>query len=209
LNGDLHDNAERAFSAARRQTATWDEGTQMLAHALLERQAEPPRVAARIRGASAPFNAIRIHGDFHLGQTLKTHDGFVIIDFEGEPARPLAERRRKHAALKDAAGMLRSFDYAVETALPGDANVRTRGRLLGGMRQAFLDRYLETAASAGTTAIPVDRTAIDRWLTFFEFEKALYELLYEINNRPDWVPIPLRALLRALGVAPGRAASAH
>jgi len=144
----------------------------------------------------AAFARIRVHGDFHLGQTLKTPRGFVLIDFEGEPSRPLVERRRLHCALKDVAGMLRSFDYALETA---------RGEGSGGsvpapdLRGGFLGGYLARARSLGGGFLPADPGALDRWLTFFELDKALYELEYELQNRPTWVHIPARGLLRMLG----------
>jgi maltose alpha-D-glucosyltransferase/alpha-amylase len=141
---------------------------------------------------------MRIHGDYHLGQTLKTPSGFAIIDFEGEPARPIASRRQKHCALKDVAGMLRSFEYAIETAADHRLEIADRLRVSPSLRDPFLDGYLRSAASRGTTSIPTDRRALARWLTFYELEKALYELEYEVNNRPDWAHIPLRGILRAL-----------
>jgi trehalose synthase-fused probable maltokinase len=140
------------------------------------------------------FHKIRVHGDYHLGQTLKTPDGFVVIDFEGEPARPLPERRAKSCALKDVAGMMRSFDYATETA-------RAQGGTLPAtldLSRPFLDGYLSTAALHGAAFLPRERAAIDAWLDFFELEKALYEVDYEINNRLDWVHIPLGGVLRIL-----------
>jgi maltose alpha-D-glucosyltransferase/alpha-amylase len=122
----------------------------------------------------------------------------VLIDFEGEPSRPLVERRIKHCALKDVAGMIRSFDYAVETAHGAHpdrpADVLTAPRL----RQSFLDGYLSSAAGHDAQFLPADGTILARWIDFFEMEKALYEVEYEINNRPAWVHIPLTGILRII-----------
>jgi len=166
---------------------------------LLQRRDDLARAAdlPAPEGAAA-FVKIRVHGDFHLGQTLKTPRGFVLIDFEGEPSRPLVERRRLHCALKDVAGMLRSFDYALETAAgdgPGAATSPTAPDLRGG----FLGGYVERARTLGGGVLPADPAARARWLTFFELDKALYELEYELQNRPAWVHIPARGLLRMLG----------
>jgi trehalose synthase-fused probable maltokinase len=138
----------------------------------------------------------RHHGDFHLGQTLyqETPGAWTIIDFEGEPLRPIAERRQKHAPLRDVAGLLRSIAYAAETVratAPGpwiDAWER-------GARTAFLDGYLEAAGRA--PFLPEDRTRALRSVAAFELEKAAYEVVYEANNRPDWIRIPLRGIAGA------------
>jgi trehalose synthase-fused probable maltokinase len=136
---------------------------------------------------------IRHHGDFHLGQTLWTGDDWVILDFEGEPARSLPERRRKRSPLRDVAGMLRSFAYAASaTSLlhrvepPPDWERRARSEFLDGYRST-IDPTLVPAGSA-----------MDRLLAVFELEKAVYELRYELNNRPDWVKIPVAGVLRML-----------
>jgi maltose alpha-D-glucosyltransferase/alpha-amylase len=150
---------------------------------------DPPRTGI--------FDKTRIHGDYHLGQTLKTAEGFALIDFEGEPARTLEMRRRKTCVLKDVAGMLRSFDYAIETAAAGDDGRARRLRDLVDLRTPFLDAYAATSRDLGARTIP-DRAGTSAWLARFELEKALYELDYEINNRPGWVGIPLRGILTAL-----------
>jgi trehalose synthase-fused probable maltokinase len=130
---------------------------------------------------------IRCHGDYHLGQVLFTGGDFVIIDFEGEPARPLRERRLKRWALKDVAGMLRSFAYAGQaTQVPHGAEWAT----VAG--NAFMEAYL--AAAAGATFLPRDPEERDLLLDVMLIEKALYELRYELDHRPDWVRIPLRGL---------------
>jgi trehalose synthase-fused probable maltokinase len=142
---------------------------------------------------------VRVHGDYHLGQTLRTDDGFVILDFEGEPGRPPEERRAKRCALKDVAGMLRSFDYAVATALGEEGAPSAIGdtwRRLAG--EAFLDGYLPATAKAPVRLAPLSRPALHRALAVFELDKALYEVRYELDHRPAWVDVPLRGLARLL-----------
>ena len=130
---------------------------------------------------------IRCHGDYHLGQVLFTGGDFVVIDFEGEPSRPLRERRLKRWALKDVAGMLRSFAYAglAAEAHQGEAWAAAAG-------ESFLQAYVETAA--GAPFLPRDVDERELLLDVMLIEKALYELRYELNHRPQWVHIPLRGL---------------
>lgn len=150
----------------------------------------------------------RIHGDFHLGQVLYTGKDYVIIDFEGEPARPLTERRIKKTPIRDVAGMLRSFHYAAYTSLfghLGSAVVRPEdlaalepwARLWNvWVSSTFLDSYLEHAASGDF--LPTNRDELNILLSIYLFDKAIYELGYELNNRPDWVRIPLTGILQLL-----------
>jgi maltose alpha-D-glucosyltransferase/alpha-amylase len=142
------------------------------------------------------FDKIRVHGDYHLGQTLRTETGFVLIDFEGEPARPLAERRQCQPALKDVAGMLRSFDYAAEAALSESDVRREEGSIAPALRRHFLDGYRDALNQHPAEFVPASPGAADAWIDFFEIDKALYEVEYELNNRPAWVHIPLRGLVR-------------
>jgi maltokinase len=137
---------------------------------------------------------IRHHGDLHLGQTMLAADGWVILDFEGEPARPLLERRRKRSPLRDVAGMLRSFAYAASAselqrkrAAPPGWEERAR--------EAFLSGYFETVDSV---LMPPGEAPTRTLLSIFELEKAVYELRYELNNRPDWVGIPVAGIARLL-----------
>ncbi|MBV8562337.1 MAG: phosphotransferase [Actinobacteria bacterium] len=137
---------------------------------------------------------IRTHGDYHLGQTLWSGSDWVILDFEGEPARSLVERRRKRSPLRDVAGMLRSFAYVASASglLRGveasdDWEERARGR--------FLDGYFE---AVDPTLLPSGQPAIERLLTVFELEKAVYELRYELDNRPEWVGIPVAGIQRLM-----------
>ncbi|MDQ6816547.1 MAG: phosphotransferase [Actinomycetota bacterium] len=151
------------------------------------------RLAARAHiGVSG--RVIRTHGDYHLGQTLYTPGGWVIIDFEGEPARPLPERRQKRSPLRDVASMLRSFAY-VSSAV----ELLKRGQLLPGFEQRARERFLERYfAEIDPTLLPHGEAAVRNLLTIFELEKAIYELRYELDNRPDWISIPVAGISRLL-----------
>src|SRR5918997_2185934 len=142
---------------------------------------------------------IRHHGDYHLGQTLLASAGgaeprWVILDFEGEPARALRDRRRKRSPLRDVAGMLRSFSFAASAM----GQLRDRPAPEGWEQQArtrFLDAYL---AEVEPSLLPAGKAATSKLLAIFELEKAVYELRYELNNRPDWAPIPVAGIARLL-----------
>jgi maltose alpha-D-glucosyltransferase/alpha-amylase len=216
---DLSADADRieaqlrsTLEALRTQLAGLDEATADSAALLLSKRVELLGRARSIAGENAAGMRIRIHGDFHLGQTLRTGgDGeqgdFVLLDFEGEPARSLAERRRKQSPLKDVAGMIRSFSYATHSALNqhleriGEAGRKADSEALGAWT-----RWLENAASEGFLAAYRETIAInpallppaDQAQALFEayvLEKALYELLYELNNRPAWLRIPISGIL--------------
>jgi maltokinase len=151
------------------------------------------KLATRAQTSSSG-KQIRIHGDYHLGQTLETPRGWVILDFEGEPARPLPERRQKRSPLKDVAGMLRSFAYAT-SAVELQRGQHAPAGFEERMRDQFLDGYL---AEVDPALLPGGRSAIMNILSVFELEKAVYELQYELNNRPDWVAIPVAGIRRLL-----------
>jgi maltose alpha-D-glucosyltransferase / alpha-amylase len=147
----------------------------------------------------------RYHGDFHLGQVLAVKNDFFIIDFEGEPARPIADRRRKSSPLRDVAGMIRSFDYASFTAVRQLAEARPAAearmlQLADAWRQRAVDgfRAAYRKAMRGCSAYPVNKSQARRMLSFFTLEKAIYEVSYELANRPGWVDIPLRGVLSIL-----------
>jgi trehalose synthase-fused probable maltokinase len=154
--------------------------------------------------AEAPFRKIRVHGDYHLGQTLRTAGGFVVLDFEGEPGRSFAERRLKQCALKDVAGMTRSFEYAWETAresAPSAGSLPEAGAdadPAAAMRATFLTAYRQGLRASRAPLAPERDDTFGAWLDFFELDKALYEIEYELNSRPDWVRIPLRGAVRIL-----------
>jgi maltose alpha-D-glucosyltransferase/alpha-amylase len=141
-----------------------------------------------------PAAKARVHGDYHLGQLLWTGGDYVVLDFEGEPTRPLAERRAKFSPLRDVAGMLRSYHYAAYAGLfdrPGDfARLEPRARAwLRQVSAAFLDAYRAAAPSLDQFAVLLDR---------YMLGKAFFELNYELNNRPDWVRIPLQGVLELI-----------
>jgi predicted trehalose synthase len=137
---------------------------------------------------------IRTHGDYHLGQTMLTDRGWVVLDFEGEPARSLHERRRKRSPLRDVAGMLRSFAYAASAAEQQRGAKAPEG-WEDRARKAFLEGYFE---AVDTSLLPPGHEAVGKLLSVFELEKAVYELRYELNNRPDWVGIPVAGIVRLL-----------
>ena len=156
---------------------------------------------------------LRCHGDYHLGQVLFTGKDFVVIDFEGEPARPVQERRLKRSPLRDVAGMLRSFHYAAHTAL---VNEERRGIFHGDDRRfpkawadywcrwvsaIFLRTYLQEATAAGF--LPESRSDLQLLLDTLMIEKVVYELGYELNNRPDWLGIPMQGIQDLLESQPG------
>jgi len=132
---------------------------------------------------------IRHHGDLHLGQVLWANGDWLVIDFEGEPARPLPERRAKRSPLRDVAGMLRSFTYAASVAGVPHTGVEERAR------SEFLEGYIEAVQGSGL--LP-PREATERLLRIFELEKAVYELRYELTHRPDWVQVPVAGIMRLL-----------
>jgi maltose alpha-D-glucosyltransferase/alpha-amylase len=177
-------------------------------------------IASHQRDIAARFDAflrckmsvvrMRIHGDLHLGQMLYTGKDFAIIDFEGEPARPLSERRLKRAALRDVAGMLRSFHYAALTSTIEQLKIGALGKFdFVSMKPwadfwrtwsswAFLKGYLTAAGSA--SFIPKSNDELRILLDAFVMDKAIYELGYELNNRPEWLLIPLLSIGQLLGV---------
>ena len=157
-------------------------------------------VREQLRGLSHAGDVgkvIRAHGDYHLGQAMWTGRGWIILDFEGEPARPIIDRRNKRSPLRDVAGMLRSFAYAASAAELDHGAVLPKG-WEGRARDAFLLGYLSQIDSALIPSGP----SFERLLSVFELEKAVYELRYELDNRPSWVQIPVAGIARLLEGAP-------
>jgi trehalose synthase-fused probable maltokinase len=214
VSGDLHavlgsDSTDPDFSpeepsaeALALLTATIDEEIEAIFRDLPEIEAVEPirgrgeEVRERLRlisNVGAPGKVIRTHGDYHLGQVIWDGRHWIVLDFEGEPARPLRERRQKRSPLRDVAGMLRSFAYAVSAVqfrgveVQADWEDRARNEFLAGYFEK-VDRNL----------IPPGRDATLKLLVVFELEKAVYELRYELNNRPDWVQIPVAGIMRLL-----------
>jgi maltose alpha-D-glucosyltransferase/alpha-amylase len=163
-----------------------------------------------IRHGKISAYRIRCHGDYHLGQVLYTGKDFVIIDFEGEPARALSERRLKRSPLRDVAGMIRSFHYAAQTALNKYVTLQPKPEdTLPALQHwaqnwhiwvsvDFLNTYLDTISQTGL--LPEDPEKLKILLDAFLLDKALYEVGYELNNRPDWVKVPLQGILQMLAV---------
>jgi trehalose synthase-fused probable maltokinase len=158
-------------------------------------RSEDARTLVRSLGPfTSPGRAIRIHGDLHLAQALWSGDDWSIIDFEGEPARSVAERRMKSLPLRDVAGMFRSFSYAAwamearGTPPPPRWEERAREEFLGAYRDSV----------GGTGLVPDDEQEQHRFLQLFELDKALYELRYEREHRPEWVGVPARAIGRLI-----------
>ncbi len=203
----LNGVALRSMELLRSQLKKLPEEAREEARQVLELE---PRISATLRGflgRRLTTTRIRVHGDYHLGQVLYTGHDFVIIDFEGEPTRTLYERRLKRLALRDVAGMLRSFHYASHTALKSDQlPAEAAERLQSWARfwvecvsATFLRAYLSTAGTA--SFIPHSPDDLELQLTTMLLEKALYELRYELNTRPDWVRIPLRGILDLMAPA--------
>jgi trehalose synthase-fused probable maltokinase len=192
--GMMTDHVERALARAAA-------GSVGLAAAVAERlvavAAQGDRLAAACHVVAEIGGGewIRVHGDYHLGQVLVRGDGEVfVIDFEGEPARPLVQRRAKASPFKDVAGMCRSFDYLLRQPAGPAAGGESRNfpRDLAAVEGAFLAAYRQEAA--GHAWWPADPAAAARLLEAWKIDKAVYELAYEIDNRPAWVEVPLAAL---------------
>jgi len=207
LSSDAHDPAfapeQTSAESLGLLTATVDEEIEQMFLDLPETGALAP-LAGRgqevrerlgtLTHAGSAGRVIRHHGDFHLGQAILAGERWVLLDFEGEPARSLTERRRKRSPLRDVAGMLRSFSYAASASrimhgTPAPEGWEAR------VRAAYLEGYL---GAVEQSLLPPGRLATERLLAVFELEKAVYELRYEMDNRPDWVDIPVAGILRLL-----------
>lgn len=199
----------------RSHLALLRDGDRTNAEGLLDREDELLEQFRAVLDMELDATRIRVHGDYHLGQVLFTDDDFIIIDFEGEPLRPIRERRIKRSPLRDVAGMLRSFQYAgfsvlMERQVPNRAKWAESGGLPGWSTAlqrftaawsawasaAFMREYLGTCR--GASFIPKDRSALAMLLNALQLEKAVYELGYEINNRPDWARVPMSGISRLL-----------
>jgi maltose alpha-D-glucosyltransferase/alpha-amylase len=203
--------AQRAFGRLEQASSrlTGDEHAQ--AQALLARHQECiDLIGSLIAGGVTAFKT-RYHGDYHLGQVLKAQNDWFIIDFEGEPAKSLDQRRAKHSPLRDVAGMLRSFNYAAWAAvkrvedLQADAGPKVLGSALEWEQRAakaFLTSYHD--AITGCPSYPADEAVAKRLLDLFTLEKALYEIAYEAANRPAWLGIPIKGVT---GILDAHAAS--
>jgi maltose alpha-D-glucosyltransferase / alpha-amylase len=203
--GVVRQEATKSFKLLARGLDRLPERARPDAEELLARGDEVFQRLDRLRDISLKAVKTRFHGDYHLGQVLLVQNDFYIIDFEGEPGRPLAERRSKHSPFKDVAGMLRSFNYAAYAALlkvtaraPEDfAILESFAREHEDQAvEAFMLGYMNVAKDC--PAYPADPDHAHDLIAFFTLEKALYELRYEINNRPEWVIIPLKGIMGLL-----------
>ncbi len=209
LYGDFIAQADIAFELLRRKRAVLHGTVAEHAGSLLRMEHLVSERFAAVK--DRPISAVRIrhHGDYHLGQVLYTGQDFMIIDFEGEPARPLAERRAKALALRDVAGMIRSFQYAAFAALFGQvpgvpSDPETRVVVEGWaaawnavVSSTYLKAYFEQARDLNF--VPGNWQERRILLDAFLLQKALYEAAYELNNRPEWLEIPLRGILSLMG----------
>jgi len=202
------ETAEAAFDALQAARKSADEAEAAKIADVIGRKAECIDRFESLTMGPVSATKIRIHGDLHLGQILVAQNDFYVIDFEGEPARTLAERRAKSVSIRDVAGMLRSFEYAGWSALHKLAERDSEGyqRLLphaDAWRQlvqlTFLENYKE--AIAGCASYPADPAEVDRLLALFLLDKVLYEIRYEAANRPAWLRIPLSGLAAILDSA--------
>jgi maltose alpha-D-glucosyltransferase/alpha-amylase len=206
---DAGAEAQKALQSLESPSAPLPDDVAAAAQRLLQSR---DTLLERIRSAPAlEFSAskIRVHGDYHLGQVLRAEDDYYLLDFEGEPARSIEQRRRKQSPLKDVAGMMRSFSYAAYAGLfnhirsrPADfERLEPWARIWQGWSTAaFLRGYFGTAD--GALFIPAAISQRDALLELFVLDKALYELNYELNNRPDWVRIPLHGIFELLEPQP-------
>jgi maltose alpha-D-glucosyltransferase / alpha-amylase len=206
--GDLEQSATEMLARLEQGRAAMADGARGLADALLDardRLFESIRTLAPDKIAAVKT---RYHGDLHLGQVIAVQNDFYFIDFEGEPSRPLAQRRRKSSPLRDVAGMIRSFDYAATAAVRQVGETRPAALpRMAELADAWRERAIDGFRAAyrkemrGCRAYPASKLQAKAMIDFFILEKAVYEVNYELANRPGWVAIPLNGILRVLAKA--------
>ncbi|MEY2571997.1 MAG: maltose alpha-D-glucosyltransferase / alpha-amylase, partial [Verrucomicrobiota bacterium] len=204
---NMRASLRRAFGLLEKKLPTLPDAFREEAAQVLAAEKQILAQEQRLLDRRVNATKIRIHGDYHLGQVLYTGKDFIILDFEGEPARPLSERKLKRSALRDVAGMMRSFQYAAYSALwqpamrAEDAPFLERWADLWyrQMSSVFLHSYL--AAADGADFIPPDENDFQVLLEAYLLDKAVYEIGYELNNRPAWVVIPIRGIKHILGAS--------
>jgi maltose alpha-D-glucosyltransferase/alpha-amylase len=202
----------RSFEQLRLHLSDLPEGTQEEARNLLNRETEVRRQFQEVRDQRIYATCIRHHGNYHLGEVLYTGRDFVIIDFEGDPSRPLSERRLKRSPLRDVASMVRSFHYAAHAALYGQVPGIVPGTSVQVEKwahawyrcvsAAFVKAYLKGAGNADF--VPQSQTQLQALLRAFVLEKAIMEMAHEVGHRPDWARIPIHAILDFLERWPTR-----
>jgi len=202
LLADLRQHASRVFDMLKERLPYLPDETVEIAAAVLSRRSQILEHFQWQKAETIQTWRTRVHGDYHLGQVLKVKTDFVILDFEGEPARPLVERRTKQCPMKDVAGMLRSFSYAAYSSLinfsarhpSGIASLQPWAQLwVQCIAAEFLRAYRESAR--GAKFVPGNSEDFRKLLGVFLVDKALYEVLYELNARPAWVRIPLMGIV--------------
>lgn len=202
LQEELVQNASRAFDALKANLARLPDDAVEIAGLVLSRRTQLLERFSRLTALHDGGAKIRVHGDYHLGQVLRSKGDFIVLDFEGEPARTLAERRAKQSPLKDVAGMVRSFSYAAFSAMlrfiarrPADTEMLEPWARLWewSVTTEYLRAYLETMG--GSAIVPRTIEGFEVLLQIFALDKALYELNYELNHRPGWVKVPLHGIL--------------
>jgi maltose alpha-D-glucosyltransferase/alpha-amylase len=213
-------NTTRATAQVlEKKAATLAGDARAMGEALLKREADVLRIFHELTSHPIRTPRIRCHGDYHLGQVLWTGKDFVIIDFEGEPLRSVGERRLKRSPLKDVAGMVRSFDYAAwsalrkhrellhpdMTGLGNEKHVRGATVWGGWLGREYVRAYVVRLREIRPDLLPANVADTDLVLRSWILEKALYEVRYELNSRPDWVEIPLRAVTAILDASRGPA----
>ncbi len=207
VTAEMHQAMARGFGTQKVTGVDWAEPMEEQLERVLGSASGSPgdpalldgarRIISRLRDCPDPGPSIRVHGDYHLAQVLRTDAGWFVLDFEGEPARPLEERTRPSSPLKDVAGMLRSLSYAPAVAMSyQEDDLSKLGRAWEARnREAFMTGYLRKAVEA-EPILPTDPAVRSAVLAAFELDKALYEVAYERANRPDWAHIPLGAVQR-------------
>jgi maltose alpha-D-glucosyltransferase/alpha-amylase len=207
LYQSMRAHTEQSFGLLQKRLRALPDETRLRAEKLLKLKSEILNRFRRVMERKITGLRIRCHGDYHLGQVLFTGKDFYIIDFEGEPARPISERRLKRSTLRDVAGMLRSLDYAVTSKLRASGLRAEEATLLKPWARfwnlwvsvAFFQGYFEATQRA--VFLPASREELGLLLDALLLEKSVYELGYELNNRPDWVGVPIEGILELLNAA--------
>jgi maltose alpha-D-glucosyltransferase/alpha-amylase len=213
----LQDSTEAMLGRLERGRAAMPEEVRNLADQVLAQRGGLFDAIRRLAPDDIDAVKTRFHGDLHLGQVIAVQNDFYIIDFEGEPGRPLPARRRKSSPLRDVAGMIRSFDYAAIAAVRQISETRPAAARLAALADAWRQRAVDGFRAAyrkgmrGCPAYPASKLQAKALVDFFTLEKAIYEVSYELANRPEWVAIPLNGIMRVLtklgGDGDGNAAS--
>jgi maltokinase len=211
ITAKMHLKLAEAFGATAGEPEVWAESMVAQLSRSRARALDAPAIAAAydaLRSIEDPGASIRVHGDYHLSQTMRTDAGWFILDFEGEPALPLAERRKPSSPLRDVAGMMRSFHYAAEVGLAergggaDDDELRALSvRWEQHVGEAFRQGYLETEGI--DALLPTTSTDRETVLNAFILAKAVYEIGYELAHRPEWVRIPMEAVSRLVDSSRG------